>query len=112
MIRMSNAFLTSDIHQPDAIHLIVLTGMSGGGKTVALRALEDLEFYCVDNLPTALLPELVAAVSHGAVAGRRRVPCDSCDSGTRRSCVAPACARRRTSRAGRVGSLPCHRAPP
>jgi len=69
---MSNAFLTSDIHQPDAIHLIVLTGMSGGGKTVALRALEDLEFYCVDNLPTALLPELVAAVSHGAVAGRRQ----------------------------------------
>ncbi len=41
---MSNAFSTSDIHQPDAIHLIVLTGMSGGGKTVALRALEDLEF--------------------------------------------------------------------
>ena len=69
---MSHAFLTSDIHQPDAIHLIVLTGMSGGGKTVALRALEDLEFYCVDNLPTALLPELVAAVSHGAVAGRRQ----------------------------------------
>ena len=69
---MSNAFLTSDIHQPDTIHLIVLTGMSGGGKTVALRALEDLEFYCVDNLPTALLPELGAAGSHGAVAGKRQ----------------------------------------
>jgi UPF0042 nucleotide-binding protein len=41
---------------PNEIHLIVLTGMSGGGKTVALRALEDLEFYCVDNLPSALLP--------------------------------------------------------
>ncbi|HEY8683921.1 MAG TPA: RNase adapter RapZ, partial [Rhodanobacter sp.] len=37
---------------PRAIHLVVLTGMSGGGKTVALRALEDLEFYCVDNLPS------------------------------------------------------------
>jgi UPF0042 nucleotide-binding protein len=44
---------------PQEIHLIVLTGMSGGGKTVALRAMEDLEFYCVDNLPSALLPQLV-----------------------------------------------------
>src|SRR3546814_4910696 len=43
--------------------------MSGGGKTVALRALEDLEFYCVDNLPSALLPELVDAV----VEGKRRL---------------------------------------
>jgi UPF0042 nucleotide-binding protein len=50
---------------PREIHLIVLTGMSGGGKTVALRALEDLEFYCVDNLPSALLPELVNAVIKG-----------------------------------------------
>jgi UPF0042 nucleotide-binding protein len=51
----------------DALHLIVLTGMSGGGKTVALRALEDLEFYCVDNLPSALLPQLVEAATQGGV---------------------------------------------
>ncbi|HET6631945.1 MAG TPA: RNase adapter RapZ [Rhodanobacteraceae bacterium] len=43
--------------------VLVLTGMSGGGKTVALRALEDLEFYCVDNLPAALIPSLVRAVT-------------------------------------------------
>ncbi|WP_329741112.1 RNase adapter RapZ [Dyella sp. A6] len=49
------------VADPDARRLIVLTGMSGGGKTVALRALEDLEFYCVDNLPSALLPQLVEA---------------------------------------------------
>jgi UPF0042 nucleotide-binding protein len=55
---------------PRATHLVVLTGMSGGGKTVALRALEDLEFYCVDNLPPALLPQLVDAVGRGV--GRRR----------------------------------------
>lgn len=47
---------------PNTVHLVVLTGMSGGGKTVALRALEDLEFYCVDNLPASLLPRLVSAV--------------------------------------------------
>ena len=57
-------------NNPHETHLIVLTGMSGGGKTVALRALEDLEFYCVDNLPPALLPQLVDAVGRGA--GRRR----------------------------------------
>ena len=55
------------------IHLIVLTGLSGGGKTVALRALEDLEFYCVDNLPSALLPELVNAVIQGNGGMHRRI---------------------------------------
>jgi len=61
------------IRHPDAIHLIVLTGMSGGGKTVALRALEDLDFYCVDNMPTVLLPQLVAAVSRHVEGKRRNV---------------------------------------
>lgn len=58
---------------PREIHLIVLTGMSGGGKTVALRALEDLEFYCVDNLPSALLPQLVGAVVEGSGSKHRRI---------------------------------------
>jgi UPF0042 nucleotide-binding protein len=58
---------------PQDIHLIVLTGMSGGGKTVALRALEDLEFYCVDNLPSALLPQLVDAVIKGNDRQHRRI---------------------------------------
>ena len=39
--------------------LVILTGMSGAGKSTALRALEDLEFFCVDNLPPMLLPQLV-----------------------------------------------------
>ena len=58
---------------PRALHLVVLTGMSGGGKTVALRALEDLEFYCVDNLPTRLLPQLVASVKEDVSEPRRRI---------------------------------------
>ena len=38
--------------------LIIVSGLSGAGKSTALRALEDLGFYCVDNLPIALLPAL------------------------------------------------------
>jgi UPF0042 nucleotide-binding protein len=42
------------------VQVIVLTGISGSGKSVALAALEDLGFFCTDNLPSPLLPELVA----------------------------------------------------
>jgi UPF0042 nucleotide-binding protein len=38
--------------------LIVVSGLSGSGKSVVLRTLEDLDYYCVDNLPSELLPEL------------------------------------------------------
>ena len=34
--------------------LVIVTGMSGAGKTIALKMLEDLGFYCVDNLPISL----------------------------------------------------------
>ncbi len=40
------------------MQIIILSGRSGSGKTVALHALEDQGFYCVDNLPISLLPEL------------------------------------------------------
>ena len=39
--------------------LIVVSGMSGSGKSVALNTLEDMDFYCVDNLPADLLPQFV-----------------------------------------------------
>jgi len=45
--------------------LIVLSGLSGSGKSVALRTLEDLDFNCVDNLPAAMLPEFVRSVAAG-----------------------------------------------
>src|SRR5690242_20284114 len=37
---------------------IILTGLSGSGKSQAIRALEDLGYFCVDNLPTTLIPTL------------------------------------------------------
>jgi UPF0042 nucleotide-binding protein len=42
------------------MRLIVVTGLSGSGKSVALDMLEDLDFYCVDNIPAGLLPGFIA----------------------------------------------------
>ena len=36
------------------MRFVIVTGMSGGGKSTALRMLEDVGFYCVDNLPVSL----------------------------------------------------------
>ena len=41
------------------MRLVVVTGVSGAGKSTALRALEDLGFYAVDNLPLPLVPQLI-----------------------------------------------------
>ena len=43
-----------------ALEVVVITGMSGSGKSLALRALEDAGYYCVDNLPPELLASFVA----------------------------------------------------
>ena len=43
-----------------ALDIVLLTGMSGSGKSVALHALEDAGYYCVDNLPPELLGAFVA----------------------------------------------------
>ncbi len=48
-----------------APRLIVVSGLSGSGKSVALRTLEDLDCYCVDNLPSDLLPDFVRSVLEG-----------------------------------------------
>jgi len=45
--------------------LIVVSGLSGSGKSIALRTLEDIGCYCVDNLPSDLLPEFVASIMDG-----------------------------------------------
>lgn len=50
-------------------HLLLVTGLSGAGKTEAMKALEDLGFFCIDNLPPAFLPQLAhlqaLATDHG-----------------------------------------------
>ncbi len=40
------------------MQLIIVTGLSGSGKSVVLKALEDTGYYCIDNLPATLLPEI------------------------------------------------------
>jgi UPF0042 nucleotide-binding protein len=47
--------------------LVIVSGLSGAGKSTALRALEDLGFFCTDNLPTALSPQAVALCEHGGI---------------------------------------------
>ena len=42
-----------------SLELVLITGMSGSGKSVALRALEDAGYFCVDNLPPELLLQFV-----------------------------------------------------
>lgn len=44
------------------MRLIIVSGLSGSGKTVALHVLEDLGFYCIDNMPAALLDTLVSRI--------------------------------------------------
>jgi RNase adapter protein RapZ len=51
----------------DPITFVVITGLSGAGKSHAIKCFEDMGFFCVDNLPTTLIPtfaELIARSSH------------------------------------------------
>jgi UPF0042 nucleotide-binding protein len=48
------------------VRLIIVSGLSGSGKSVALHMLEDLDFYCVDNIPAALLKPLLSHTIRGA----------------------------------------------
>ncbi len=48
------------------MHIVLITGISGSGKSVALNVLEDASYYCVDNLPPALLTSLVTTLEGSA----------------------------------------------
>ncbi len=45
-----------------AAKLVIITGMSGAGKTIAVQSLEDLGFFCVDNLPPVLIPKFAELI--------------------------------------------------
>jgi len=46
--------------------IVLVSGLSGSGKSTAIRALEDAGWFCIDNLPVVLLGKLLELVSHGA----------------------------------------------
>ncbi|MCW8883618.1 MAG: RNase adapter RapZ [Motiliproteus sp.] len=47
--------------------LVIISGRSGSGKSTALQALEDLGYYCIDNLPVAMLPSLTELIQNEAM---------------------------------------------
>jgi UPF0042 nucleotide-binding protein len=54
------------------MHLIIVSGLSGSGKSVALHMLEDIDYYCVDNIPAALLKPLISHTIRGSGEGYPR----------------------------------------
>jgi UPF0042 nucleotide-binding protein len=60
---MSTRPPSSSVRPPGPESVVVVTGVSGAGKSTAVRALEDLGFFCVDNLPTPVLGSAVAALT-------------------------------------------------
>jgi UPF0042 nucleotide-binding protein len=50
--------------QPEPLRFIVLTGLSGAGKSFAIKVFEDIGYYCVDNLPTTLIPTFAELCAH------------------------------------------------
>lgn len=51
----------------NAQRLIIISGLSGAGKSVALHTFEDIGMYCIDNLPMSLLPELAEQIRDGSI---------------------------------------------
>ncbi len=47
------------------VRIVIVTGLSGSGKSTALRALEDIGFFCVDNMPVVLLPKFLEMQTEG-----------------------------------------------
>lgn len=50
--------------------VVIITGMSGSGKSTSLRALEDAGFFCIDNLPVTLLPKLTELAGLAGMSGQ------------------------------------------
>lgn len=63
----------------EANNLVIISGMSGAGRTEAMHAFEDLGYFCIDNLPASLLPQLLDTASASDVEKTRKlaVVCDA-----------------------------------
>lgn len=48
----------------DRLHVVIVTGMSGAGKTVAIQSFEDMGYFTIDNMPPALLPKCLELIRH------------------------------------------------
>ncbi len=53
------------------VTIVIITGLSGSGKSTAIRALEDLDFFCIDNLPPILLPTFLELCEASSVEIKR-----------------------------------------
>ena len=58
----------TDVVYGHAMRLVLISGMSGSGKSVAIRLLEDIGYYCVDNLPAPLLGQVCTLLSEAGYA--------------------------------------------
>lgn len=59
------------------MQIVVVSGLSGAGKSTALRALEDVEYYCIDNLPLPFVTELVETLARDGQTDKLAVAIDS-----------------------------------
>lgn len=63
------AQLTSQSEPPSKRRVVIITGLSGAGKTNALKAFEDAGYYCIDNLPPGMIPNVLALAPAEGAAG-------------------------------------------
>jgi len=69
--------VASEDGPPDGSELVVITGMSGAGRSEAIHTFEDLGYFCIDNLPPSFIPQLTAlAELPGSRVRRLAVVCD------------------------------------
>ena len=47
------------------MELLIITGMSGAGKSLGVKYFEDIGYFCVDNLPPSLIPKFAEVILHG-----------------------------------------------
>nr|HEX4312569.1 RNase adapter RapZ [Kofleriaceae bacterium] len=59
------------------MQIVIVTGLSGAGKSTALRALEDIEFFCVDNIPVPLVSQMVDQLAHEGDRDKLAIAIDS-----------------------------------